>query len=64
MGSLGLIILLGLMLATAVVLVIGIVLMSRGGEANKKYGNKMMVMRVMLQGLALGMLAILLATKK
>lgn len=53
-------ILLGLMAATAIVLVIGISLMARGGEANRKYGNKMMAMRVTLQGLALGCVALLL----
>jgi len=58
------IILLGLMGATALVLLIGIGLMARGGEANKKYGNKMMVMRVTLQGLALAAMALLLVIKK
>lgn len=55
--------LLALMGATAVVLVIGILLMARGGEPNRKYGNKMMVARVALQGLALGALALLLLTR-
>ncbi len=35
-------------------LVLGIAFMTKGGEANKKYGNKLMRMRVTLQGLALG----------
>lgn len=54
------IIMLGLMAATAIVLLIGITLMARGGEANRKYGNKMMVLRVTLQGLALACVALLL----
>lgn len=58
------VILLGLMIATAVVLVVGISLMARGGEANRKYGNKMMVARVTLQGLALGCVALLLLMKQ
>lgn len=57
------ILLLALMGATALVLVVGILLMARGGEANRKYGNKMMVARVALQGLALGALALLLLTR-
>ena len=60
MGNLGAILLIGLMLATAIVLVVGIVLMARGGEANRKYGNKMMVARVALQASALGVVALLL----
>jgi Hypoxia induced protein conserved region len=58
------VLLIGLMLATVVVLVIGIALMARGGEANRKYGNKLMVARVTLQALALGLVAILLMMKQ
>lgn len=54
----------GLMGATALVLLVGIGLMARGGEANRKYGNKLMVMRVTLQGLALAAMALLLIMKK
>ena len=64
MGSLGTVLLIGLMLATAIVLIVGIVLMARGGEANRKYGNKMMVARATLQGLALVVVALLLMYKK
>lgn len=64
MGSVGAVVLIGLMLATVVALVVGIGLMARGGEANRKYGNKMMVARVTFQGLALGALALLLMMKK
>ncbi|PZP86786.1 MAG: twin transmembrane helix small protein [Azospirillum brasilense] len=58
------ILLLALMGATAVVLVVGIVLMARGGEPNRKYGNKMMVARVTLQGLALGAMALMLLARQ
>lgn len=63
MGA-GFILLIGLMMATVLVLVTGIVLMARGGEANRKYGNKMMVARVALQGAALGVLVLLLMMKQ
>ncbi len=64
MGSIGAVLLIGLMLATVVALVIGISLMARGGEANRKYGNKLMVARVTLQGLALALVAVLLMIKQ
>ena len=35
------------------VLVAGVVLMGIGGKTNERYGNKLMVARVWLQGLAL-----------
>ena len=37
---------------------LGIFSMIKGGEFNKKHGNRLMRLRVMLQGLALGMLAL------
>ncbi len=40
------------------VLVLGLFSMVKGGEFNKKYGNKLMQARVGLQGLALLMLAL------
>jgi hypothetical protein len=43
------ILMLVLMVATAVALVTGIIMMARGGAANQKYGNKMMTLRVILQ---------------
>lgn len=64
MGTLGPILLIGLMIATVAVLAIGIGLMARGGEANRKYGNKMMVARVALQAAAIGLLVVLLLMKK
>lgn len=59
MPPFGMFLLLGLMLAIVAVLVAGLVLMARGGTANRRYGNKMMVARVVLQGAAL-LLALLL----
>ena len=41
------------MLAVAVSFTIGIIAMGRGGEFNQKYGNKLMRLRVFLQGFAL-----------
>ncbi len=63
MQTAGIVMLIGLMMATVLVLVIGIALMARGGEANAKYGNKMMVARVALQGAALTVLVLLLMLK-
>jgi hypothetical protein len=39
-------------------LVVGIVSMAKGGEFNKKYGNKLMQVRVYMQGIALVLFAI------
>lgn len=60
----GIALLIGLMLATLAVLVGGIVLMARGGEANRRYGNRIMVARVALQGAAVALLVLLLMIKK
>ncbi|MCF8495055.1 MAG: twin transmembrane helix small protein [Alphaproteobacteria bacterium] len=46
------------LLAVAGVLVLGILSMARGGEFNKKYGNRLMQARVILQGLVLALLAV------
>lgn len=48
------------MVVTALVLIMGIISMSRGGEVNKKYGNRLMRMRVLFQGITLSLFAILL----
>lgn len=53
-----------LLCAVAGVLLGGIVLMGIGGKANQKYGNKLMVARVSLQGLVLLVLMLLFATGK
>lgn len=55
----GEILLILMMAATALVLIIGIATMIRGGEFNQKYGNKMMVLRVAFQGGTLLLLGIL-----
>ena len=64
MGMFGTILILVLMFATAAALGVGIVLMARGGEANAKYGNKMMVLRVTLQGATLLLLGLLFMGSK
>lgn len=43
------------MLLVLLSLVVGIIGMVKGGEFNKKYGNKLMQARVWMQGLALAM---------
>lgn len=48
-----------LMFATFGVLVVGIALMGAGGEANKRYSNRLMMARVSLQGMVLIMLAVM-----
>lgn len=41
------------MLAVLVSLVLGVFVMAKGGEASRKYSNKLMQLRVTLQGIAL-----------
>jgi hypothetical protein len=48
-----------LMLATFGVLMAGVLLMGVGGTANARYGNRLMVARVSLQGMVLLLLALL-----
>lgn len=48
-----------LMLGVFGVLVAGIALMGAGGSLNARYGNKLMVARVSLQGLVLVMLMLM-----
>jgi hypothetical protein len=48
-----------LLLAIVGVLVAGVVLMGVGGKANAKYGNKLMVARISLQGMVVVLLALL-----
>ncbi len=53
------IIILILLAGVSLVLLLGVALMARGGKLNEKYGNKLMVLRVALQGaivLMLGMM--------
>ena len=46
------------MLSVLGVLIVGIVGFIQGGEFNKKYGNKLMQARVILQGVALALIAL------
>jgi hypothetical protein len=46
------------LLMTLGVLVSGLIVMARGGELNRKYGNKLMRWRIICQGIALGLLAV------
>jgi hypothetical protein len=48
-----------LILAVFMVLLCGIVMMGIGGKANRKYGNKLMIARVILQGIVLLVLVII-----
>ena len=52
-----------LMFAVVVVLLAGIFLMMRGGEMNARYGNKLMVARVGLQGLVIALLGVMFLFK-
>ncbi len=47
------------LVATLGVLAAGMVAMTRGGEFNRKYGNKLMQARVAMQGLAIALLLLL-----
>jgi len=47
--SIGFILVLIGLFATLAILLVGIIGMARGGEFNKKYGNKLMRMRVIAQ---------------
>ena len=44
--------------AVLLVLIVGVVSMFRGGEFNRKYANKLMRLRVLLQAIALALFAI------
>lgn len=59
MSTLGNIIFVLLLVSVLGVLFVGIGSMLVGGDFNKKYGNKLMVARVALQGMALAMLLLL-----
>ncbi len=49
------------LVAVLVVLVVGFVSMSRGGDFNRRYGNKLMRLRVALQALAVLLIVIFVA---
>jgi hypothetical protein len=48
----------GAMAAVVIVLLIGVGSMFRGGDFNRKYSNKLMRLRILLQALALVLFAI------
>ena len=48
-----------LLIAVFIVLISGVLLMGRGGVVNNKYGNKLMIARVSLQGAILLVLVIM-----
>ncbi len=45
-------------IATAIVLIIGLGGFAGGGNFNKKYGNKLMQLRVLMQGIAIALVVI------
>ena len=53
-----------LLFATLGVMIAGVLLMGVGGKTNIKYGNRLMVARVTLQGLSLMAIAFLFAVGK
>lgn len=52
------------MAATLGILGFGLFSMGKGGDFNKKYGNRLMQWRVIFQGLALAILALLFMMPK
>lgn len=59
------VLMLAAVLAVIAVLIIGIFSMAKGGEFNKKYGNKLMQARVFLQTVALVLFIVaMIAVKK
>ena len=50
------------MVAVVGVLATGLFVMSKGGDLNKKYGNKLMQWRVICQGMAIGFLILTMLT--
>ncbi len=48
-----------LLLAVFGALMVGVVMMGIGGNVNRRFGNKMMIARVSLQGLLLVVLALM-----
>jgi hypothetical protein len=46
--------------ATLAVLFAGVIVMARGGELNRKYGNKLMRLRIVLQALAVILFIVLM----
>lgn len=46
------------LLAVVASLALGLFVMIKGGEVNKKYGNKLMQARIILQAIAIGLFVI------
>ena len=51
------------MAAVLATLVLGVLSMAKGGEFNKKHGNKLMRLRVILQGAAVAFFALAIILK-
>lgn len=45
-------------IGTALVLLVGVLTMARGGDFNRKYGNKLMRLRILMQALAVVLIMI------
>ena len=52
------ILLIATMAATLGVLIVGVVSMAKGGEFNARYGNKLMRLRILMQGIAVALFVI------
>ncbi|MEX2649937.1 MAG: twin transmembrane helix small protein [Alphaproteobacteria bacterium] len=52
------------LLGTLGVLFAGVVVMARGGELNRKYGNKLMRLRIVMQALAVALLILMLLVSR
>jgi hypothetical protein len=48
-----------LMIATLLAMVVGLVFMAIGGKLNRKYSNKLMSLRVLMQALAIASIGLL-----
>jgi hypothetical protein len=59
MQTISIIVVLGALLLVLASLFLGLFVMARGGETNKKFGNKLMQLRVYLQGGAILLLVII-----
>lgn len=52
------------MLLTLAILIVGMVAMTKGGEFNAKYGNKLMRARVIMQGVSIALFALTVLTSQ
>lgn len=58
MNSFFLVLIIVALLAVVVSLALGLFVMIKGGEVNKKYGNKLMQARIILQAIAIALFVI------